>query len=113
MENNAPRRQTPARASAGRRHESAYRRRSAPAAGGMSYKEKFVLQCIACGVILAGILLVKIIDVPPANALESSLQTALTGNTSAADIQGAVGGALEKAGALSDSLKTVLGNAPG
>lgn len=108
MENNTQRRQTATR-TANRRTTSHYRRGSRIPDKKMSFKEKLIMQCVVCGIILASVLLIKIVNTGFTNKLGGNLEIALSDNITLDGAKDTFNSALASVSSMSDSLKTVLG----
>lgn len=108
MESNTQRRQTATR-TADRRTTSPYRRGTRIPEKKMSFKEKLVMQCIVCSIILGSVLLIKIVNTGFTNRLGDKLETALSNSITVDEVKGTFDNALASLLSMPDSVKTVLG----
>ncbi len=77
-----------------RRVVSNYQSRSKTHDTSMTFKERFIMQCIVCGIILAAILAVKVINTDLTKRFSSTLSYAISDNVSFESIKNGVSGAL-------------------
>lgn len=75
----------------------------------MNFKEKLVMQCIVCSIILGSVLLIKIVNTGFTNRLGDKLETALSNSITIDGVKGTFDNALASVLSMPDSVKTVLG----
>ena len=75
----------------------------------MSLKEKLVIQCIICGGILAGVMILNLINSSITANLSHKLTSAITQNNTWESVQTAAGDIIDSAAAMSDSVRAVFG----
>lgn len=80
-----------------------------PDSHGMNFKERIIMQCIICGIIMAVVLAAKVLNLSFTNSISENLTEAISDNISPEGFMDGVSNTVVKLSDIQDSIKNVFG----